>query len=347
MTEPAGNDDLLLDVRGLTVAYQSERPVTACAEIDLQLRRGEILGVAGESGSGKSTLITALTRLQRPPAATTAGRILLHDQGDTVDLVGLSEEELRRYRWNTVSIVLQSAMDALNPVLRLGAQFADVIRTHDPSSSTRDVLDRTTELLGMVGIPANRIRSYPHELSGGMRQRAMIALALACRPKLVVMDEPTTAVDVVMQRRIVQQILRLRRQLGFAVVFVTHDLSLLLELADRIAIMYAGRIVELGSSEQIYHRPRHPYTRGLRDSFPPLHAPLTKLSGIPGSPPNLVRLPQGCAFAPRCPNVMDVCREIRPGLRLIEDQQAACHLYEPGERLDADDTDGAHVALNR
>jgi len=342
MTRPDTDDDLLLEVEGLSVAYQAERPVTACDGIDLQLRRGEILGVAGESGSGKSTLITALTRLQRPPASTTAGRILLHDQGRTVDLVGMTEDELRRYRWNTVSIVLQSAMDALNPVLRLGSQFADVIRANDPDVTTRTVLDRTTELLAMVGIPANRIRSYPHELSGGMRQRAMIALALACGPKLVVMDEPTTAVDVVMQRRIVRQILRLRRQLGFAVVFVTHDLSLLLELADRIAIMYAGRIVEIGTADQIYHRPRHPYTRGLRDSFPPLHAPLTRLQGIPGSPPNLVRLPPGCAFAPRCPEAIDACHDARPALRIIEDQQVACHLYDVADHDDVDD-----VAMSR
>ncbi|HEY9290351.1 MAG TPA: ABC transporter ATP-binding protein [Microlunatus sp.] len=320
----------LLEVRGLTVQYLGERPVTACADVDLDLHRGEILGVAGESGSGKSTLITALTRLQRPPAATTGGQILLHDQGRSVDLVALAEDELRRYRWNTVSIVLQSAMDALNPVMRLGAQFADVIGEHDRSIGSQDVFDRTIELLAMVGIPANRVRSYPHELSGGMRQRAMIALALACRPKLVVMDEPTTAVDVVMQRQIVRQILRLRQELGFAVVFVTHDLSLLLELADRIAIMYAGRIVEIGSAAQIYHQPRHPYTRGLRDSFPPLHAELTKLTGIPGTPPNLNRLPAGCAFAPRCSEAFDACTDRRPELRSLGDQQAACHLHDPG-----------------
>ena len=320
--------DWVLDVQGLTVQYLGDRPVTACNEVELQLKRGEILGVAGESGSGKSTLITALTRLQRPPAVTTGGQILLHDRGTTYDLVPMTEDELRVHRWNTVSIVLQSAMDALNPVLRLGAQFADVIRAHQPRIRPTEVIDRTTELLAMVGIPANRISSYPHELSGGMRQRAMIALALACRPRLVVMDEPTTAVDVVMQRQIVRRILRLRKQLGFAVVFVTHDLSLLLELADRIAIMYAGRIVEIGSSEEIYHQPKHPYTKGLRDSFPPLHAPLTKLTGIPGTPPNLGRLPPGCAFAPRCPEVHDGCTASQPELITISDQQVACHLYD-------------------
>lgn len=325
----------LLEVRGLTVEYVgAERSVTACDDINLDLHQGEILGVAGESGSGKSTLITALTRLQRPPAVTTGGQILLQVDDRSVDLAALDEEELRKYRWSSMSIVLQSAMDALNPVMRLGAQFADVIRENDPSVTTEQILQQTEELLAMVGIPANRIRSYPHELSGGMRQRSMIALALACSPRLVVMDEPTTAVDVVMQRQIIGQILRLRKKLGFAVVFVTHDLSLLLELADRIAIMYAGRIVEIGSSDEIYNSPQHPYTRGLRDSFPPLHAPIRELSGIPGSPPNLNRLPSGCAFHPRCPQALETCEVTRPELLSLpsatdHDQLAACHLHDP------------------
>jgi peptide/nickel transport system ATP-binding protein len=330
-SDTSNTDHPLLDVRGLTVEYLgAERSVTACAEITLQLRRGEILGVAGESGSGKSTLITALTRLQRPPAVTTAGQILLRTDGEPLDLAAMTEEQLRSLRWNTVSIVLQSAMDALNPVMRLGGQFADVLREHEPRISTDRVIERTRELLSMVGIPGNRIRSYPHELSGGMRQRAMIALALACNPQLVVMDEPTTAVDVVMQRQIIGQILRLREKLGFAVVFVTHDLSLLLELADRIAIMYAGRIVEIGSAQDIYANPRHPYTRGLRDSFPPLHAPLAKLAGIPGVPPDLNHLPVGCPFHPRCPNRFGPCETARPELLPVGTaQHAACHLHDP------------------
>lgn len=325
-----GSEDLLLDVRGLTVEYLgADRSVTACADVTLQLRHGEILGVAGESGSGKSTLITALTRLQRPPAVTTAGQILLRHNDRALDLAGMDEKQLRSLRWNTISIVLQSAMDALNPVMRLGAQFADVLREHEVRISPDRVIERTRELLAMVGIPGDRARSYPHELSGGMRQRAMIALALACNPQLVVMDEPTTAVDVVMQRQIIGQILRLRQRLGFAVVFVTHDLSLLLELADRIAIMYAGRIVEIGSAADVYAAPRHPYTRGLRDSFPPLHAPLEKLSGIPGVPPDLNNLPAGCPFHPRCPYRFAICDVTRPDLLPVARQHAACHLHDP------------------
>ncbi|HTJ67594.1 MAG TPA: ABC transporter ATP-binding protein [Actinospica sp.] len=327
---PAG--EAVLEVSGLTVEYQTgAEPVRACADVSFTLRRGEILGVAGESGSGKSTLITALTRLQRPPAVTTAGRILFHsrDGGAPVDLVTLDGKQLRRYRWTALSIVLQSAMDALNPVMRIGDQFVDVLRAHDRGLGKRDAWTRAAELLGLVGVSADRVRDFPHQLSGGMRQRAAIALALACGPELVVMDEPTTAVDVVMQRQILAQVLRLRKELGFAVVFVTHDLSLLLELADRIAIMYAGRVVEVGDAATLYHAPKHPYTQGLRDSFPPLRAPLRTLRGIPGTPPDLRRPPPGCPFEPRCARRMAECAERLPELLSVgTGHDAACLLNE-------------------
>lgn len=327
----AAPSDTVLDVEGLCVEYAGAgAPVRACTDVTFQLRRGEILGVVGESGSGKSTLITALTRLQRPPAVTTSGRVVFHPQSGApgIDLVQLSPRSLRALRWTSLSIVLQSAMDALNPVMRVGAQFVDVLRVHDRSLSRAAAWDEARRLLGLVGISADRARSYPHELSGGMRQRATIALALACRPELVVMDEPTTAVDVVMQRQILAQVLRLRREFGFAVVFVTHDLSLLLELADRIAVMYAGRIVELASAAELYRTPLHPYAQGLRDSFPPLHAPVERLEGIPGSPPDLRALPSGCPFAPRCPAVMDRCRTELPALLTHGDRSVACHLHD-------------------
>ncbi|MFJ6569202.1 ABC transporter ATP-binding protein [Streptomyces sp. NPDC091292] len=331
---PAGQ--AVLEVRGLDVEYATgDHPVRACVDVGFTLHRGEILGIAGESGSGKSTLITALTRLQRPPAVTTAGEILFHgrDGSPPVDLVGLGPKELRRYRWTALSIVMQSAMDALNPVMRIGAQFADVLRAHDRDLGKQGAWRRAAELLAMVGISAERVRDYPHQLSGGMRQRAAIALALACRPELVVMDEPTTAVDVVMQRQILAQVLRMRRELGFSVVFVTHDLSLLLELADRIAIMYAGRIVESGDAETLYRDPKHPYTRGLRDSFPPLRAPLRTLRGIPGTPPDLRRPPSGCPFHPRCAQRVEGCdRTLPPLLEITDGHRAACLLHTPGDR---------------
>jgi len=324
----------VLEVRGLTVDYlTAAAPVRACDDVSFTLHRGEILGVAGESGSGKSTLITALTRLQRPPAVTTAGSITFHprDGAQPADLVTLSPAGLRSLRWTSLAIVLQSAMDALNPVMRVGAQFVDVLRAHDKSLSRKQAWAKAATLLGMVGISADRVRSYPHELSGGMRQRAGIALALACGPELVVMDEPTTAVDVVMQRQILAQVLRLRRELSFSVVFVTHDLSLLLELADRIAIMYAGRIVEIGTAEALHTKPRHPYTRGLRDSFPPLRSPLRRLTGIPGSPPDLRNPPPGCSFHPRCPDRFEGCDEEHPVLQTIEEHAVACRLYPSGD----------------
>ncbi|QFY05788.1 ATP-binding cassette domain-containing protein [Nonomuraea phyllanthi] len=325
---------ILLDVAGLTVEYGSgDDAVRAVDDVSFQLRRGEILGVAGESGSGKSTLMTALTRLQRPPARIAGGTVTYHPGGAEagIDLLAVPPARLRELRWDSLAVVLQSAMAALNPVMRLGAQFADVIRAHR-SVGRKDAWSRAEELLELVGIPANRVRSYPHELSGGMRQRATIALALACEPEIIVMDEPTTAVDVVMQRQIVRRLMRLRRQFGFAIVFVTHDLSLLVELADRIMVMYAGRIVEIGSASAIYHDPRHPYSQGLRDSFPPLHGPLRELRGIPGSPPDLRALPSGCAFQPRCPKRQPECSASRPALPLEVEHGAACLLQRPADQ---------------
>jgi peptide/nickel transport system ATP-binding protein len=324
--------DVLLEVQDLSVDYLTlNGAVRAVSEASFTLRRGEILGLAGESGSGKSTLTTALLRLQRSPAVTVGGKVLYHDDdGTSMDLVPRTDRELRRLRWNKLAIVMQSAMDALNPVKRLGSQFVDVLREHDPRMSEKDALQRAGDLLALSGIPRDRVDSFPHEMSGGMRQRALISLALACDPELVVMDEPTTAVDVVMQRTIMSQVLRLQRELGFAIVFVTHDLSLLLELSDRLAIMYAGKIVEIGPSSELYHHPRHPYTKALRDSFPPLYAPLTEMRGIPGAAPDLLNLPGGCAFAPRCAQAIDECAVRRPELVSVTGTvDAACHLNDP------------------
>lgn len=324
---------VLLEARGLDVTYVTEDgEVPACKEIDIELRRGEILGIAGESASGKSTLLNALSRLQRPPAVTSAGAVIFHpSDGGPVDLTALGEDQLRRYRWDSLSIVMQSAMASLNPVMRLETQFIDVIMEHDKSMTKDSARDRAGELLEMVGIPAGRLRSYSYQLSGGMQQRALIALSLASNPDVVFMDEPTTAVDVVMQRQILSQILRLQATLGFAIVFVTHDLSLLLEISDRIAIMYAGRVVEIGMPEQLYADAQHPYTRGLRASFPPLSEPIRRLEGIPGTPPDLLDLPQGCAFSPRCPVAIDICHEQRPELRRANGGVAACHLVDAND----------------
>lgn len=328
----------LLDVRGLCVDYVTEAGnIRACDDIDLTLKRGEILGVAGESASGKSTLLNALGRLQRMPAATSAGEIWFHptDGSDAVDIAALDEEALAPYRWTRISVVMQSAMASLNPVIRLGEQFTDVIRTHDPRVSEKDATEQAADLLRMVGISGDRLTAYPFQLSGGMQQRALIALSLACDPDLVLMDEPTTAVDVVMQRQILDQVLAAQARLGFAVVFVTHDLSLLLEISDRIAIMYGGKIVEVGTAARLHDSAKHPYTRALRRAFPPLSEPVRRLAGIPGSPPDLLDLPTGCAFAPRCESAMPICHEREPQLRNISQGRSACYLTN-GELSGAD-----------
>ncbi len=251
----------------------------------------------------------------------------------SMDLLQLSQAQLRDMRWDELAIVFQSAMNALNPVMTVGAQIMDVLRTHRPHMGPDSRKQRAIELLQLVGIAPDRLRSYPHELSGGMRQRAIIAIALALSPEILIMDEPTTALDVVVQREILTEIMRLREKLDFSVIFITHDLSLLLELADNVAIMYAGRIVEKASRRDLYLHPYHPYSYGLLNSFPSMHGPRRKMSGIPGSPPDLRAAPPGCAFHPRCPLAFDTCRTVLPALRSLRgedsEQFVACHLYDP------------------
>ena len=306
----------LLDIRGLRVDYGAgPDAVHAVVDVDLVLRRGEVLGLAGESGSGKSTLAYAAIRLLRAPGMITGGEVRYYPEpGRTVDLLALGEPELRGLRWSQIAVVLQSAMNALNPVLTIGTQLTDVLQAHQPDLHARARTDRAGELLRMVGITADRLGSYPHELSGGMRQRVMIAMALALEPQVVILDEPTTALDVVTQREILEELSVLRERLGFAVLFITHDLSLLGEIADSIAVMYAGRLVERADAGPLFHAPRHPYTVGLLNSFPALHGPRQRRTGIPGSPPDLRLLPAGCVFHPRCPYAVDRCLAEPPPL---------------------------------
>ena len=329
----------LLDVRGLSVDYGvGQDAVRAVTDANLTLYPGEVTGLAGESGSGKSTFAYAITRLLRAPGVITAGSVRLRlaaGQPDgVIDLLAATEWQLRQIRWSQIAVVMQSAMNALNPVFRIGAQLTDVLRTHRPQMSRAERDERAAELLRMVGITPDRLRAYPHELSGGMRQRAMIAMALALEPRIVIMDEPTTALDVVTQREILEELAALRRRLGFAVLFITHDLSLLLEIADSVSIMYAGRVVEQASAAELFRAPRHPYTLGLLGSFPSLHGPRVTMTGIGGSPPDLRHPPAGCPFHPRCSYAMDVCRERTPCLRTpardeISDRLVSCWLHDP------------------
>ena len=307
--------DIVLDIDRLSVAYGVEdNAVTAVADVSMRLRRGEVLGLAGESGSGKSTLVQAATRLLRPPGVITGGRVTFESADGPVDMLAADEHRLRKLRWSGISVVFQSAMNALNPVYRIGRQLTEVLRAHRPGMSAADRTARAKELLRMVGITGDRLGSYPHELSGGMRQRVMIAMALALEPRVVIMDEPTTALDVVTQREILGELIELRDRLGFAVVFITHDLSLLIELADSIAVMYAGRLVEHAPARDLFDAPRHPYSYGLRNSFPALSGPVERMTGIPGSPPDLSDLPPGCPFHPRCSFAVARCATDMPQL---------------------------------
>jgi peptide/nickel transport system ATP-binding protein len=334
-TKPPLAGQPLLEITGLKVDYGvGDAAVHAVAGADLVLHSGEVLGLAGESGSGKSTLAYASMRLLRPPGLIVGGSVRYHPlRGQAVDLLAADEEQLRRLRWAHIAVVLQSAMNALNPVLPIGVQLTDVLQAHRPGMGQDAQRARAAELLEMVGISSERLAGYPHELSGGMRQRVMIAMALALDPRIVILDEPTTALDVVTQRAILEELIALRERLGFAVLFITHDLSLLVEVTDSIAVMYAGRIVERARANALFRAPRHPYTLGLLNSFPPLHGAHRRMTGIPGSPPDLRALPQGCVFHPRCGYAMDRCRTQSPPLVRLAGQGgrlAACWLQDPG-----------------
>jgi oligopeptide/dipeptide ABC transporter ATP-binding protein len=328
----------VLDIREFSVVYRTgDGDVRAVDHVNLALHAGEVVGLAGESGSGKSTLAYGACRLLRPPALITSGNVWYGGRrmAEPADVLRLQRGELRRLRWREIAIVFQSAMNALNPVLSVRDQLVDVILAH-LQVSRAEATDRAATLLEMVGIPRSRLRSYPHELSGGMRQRVMIAMALATEPEVVIMDEPTTALDVVLQRDILRQVVELKERLGLSILFITHDISLLLELADRIAVMYAGQLVEVGTADEIQHEPAHPYTRGLLNSFPSLHGARRELAGIPGSPPDLLSPPPGCPFLPRCGFGRPACKEIDMRLAPVRSSAdpghlTACPFVLPGD----------------
>ena len=317
MTEP------LLDVRGLSVDYLTESAdVHALTDVSFSVAEREFVGIVGESGCGKSTLLFALAQLLSPPGEVVGGQVIFHGR----DMVGLTGGQLRVLRWRDYSMVMQSAMNALNPMKSIAAQFRDAMEAHG-TESREQIRERSREVLGLVGIDAVHLDSYPHQLSGGMRQRAMIAMALLFTPQLVIMDEPTSALDVVAQQSLMTKIRDLQQELGFAVLFVTHDMSVVSRYSDRVIVMYAGQIAEQALTETIFERPLHPYTRGLMSAFPSIRGPRREMAGIPGAPPDLARPPAGCRFHPRCPEVMDACRTREPELYTHDGAQVRCLLY--------------------
>ena len=299
----------LLEVDSLTVDYRTRRGnVRAVNSVSFTLEKGETLGLVGESGSGKSTLGLSVIRLVPPPGVIVNGHIRI----DGKDILSFSEEEMRSIRGEKVAFVFQDPMTSLNPVKKVGAHFIELIRTHEPNVSEREALERVEKALKDVGILTERINDYPHQFSGGMRQRIMIALAIALNPDLVIADEPTTALDVIVQAKILDLLKSLRDTYGMALILITHDLSIVLERCDRIIVMYAGNLVEYASSMELHRNPRHPYTQGLLQSIPNIELAEQKLEAIPGSPPNLLDPPKGCRFWPRCSSAQEKCRVEEP-----------------------------------
>src|SRR3982751_6198674 len=323
----------LLEVRNLRVEFNTRRgTLVAIDDVSFDIAPGEVLGVVGESGAGKSITGTAIIGLLERPGRIAGGEIRM--EGKRID--NLPPEQMRKIRGRHIGAIFQDPLTSLNPLYTIGNPLVETIQTHLPRSAA-DARKRAIALLGEVGIPApeRRIDAYPHQFSGGMRQRVVIALALCANPKLIIADEPTTALDVSIQAQIITLLKRLCRDNGTAIMLVTHDMGVIAETADRVAVMYAGRIVEIGPVQEVIHNPQHPYTTGLMGSIPAVGQELERLPQIEGSMPRLNAIPQGCAFNPRCPRVFDRCRVERPALLEANGTRAACWLHAPERRAPA------------
>lgn len=317
----------VLQVEDLFTYYRVLRGwVKAVDGVSFKVEKGKALGLAGESGCGKTTVALSILKILPPGGQIVRGKILF----DGLDIVKMEETELReKIRWKGISIVFQGAMNALNPVYKVGDQIAEAIITHEPDISKKDAVERAKKLLELVGIEPSRADNFPHEFSGGMKQRAMIAMALACNPKILIADEPGTALDVIVQAQVLKLMKELKERLGISMILISHDLSIISEVCDDIAIMYGGKIVECGDIYSVYTEPLHPYAKGLLQSFPSITGPKTRMTSIPGSPPDLLNPPRGCRFHPRCNYAIDICRKKEPPyLPIKKDHYVACHLYQ-------------------
>lgn len=322
----------LLDVRDMCVYFRSVRGTYQVVDgVSFAMRKGEILGIAGESGCGKSTLVDGILRLVRPPGYIASGQVIAEEIATGLgqsDLLRLSAEEFRRLRWKAISYIPQGSMNSLNPIMKIKEQITNAILAHDPQTK-KEVQARIPELLSTVGLPTEVADMYPHELSGGMKQRAIIAMAIALKPLLIVADEPTTALDVTIQRVIIQTLARIRELAGSALLVVSHDMSVHAQLSDRLVIMYAGKVVEIGDVRQIFDHPQHPYTQGLIATIPAITNERKRMYGIPGTAPSPLGWPGGCRFHPRCPYAEEVCSRLDPAMEeLAAGQYVACHTYQ-------------------
>lgn len=316
----------ILEIKDLYMYYTVKNEyVKAIDGITFDVTEKDSVGVVGESGCGKTSIANTVLRLMPENAEILKGSILFKG----TDLVPLSEEEMRDYRWKGISMIFQAAMNALNPVVKVGDQIVEAIKTHESEVSYAEAMERVEELYELVGLPKERIKSYPHEYSGGMKQRAVIAMAFSCNPDIVIADEPTTALDVIVQDQILDKIKEIQEKIGMTMVYISHDISVIAEICNKIMVMYAGNIVEHASSLNLFSEPLHPYTDALLSAYPSIKGEIKKIEAIPGEPPNLMNPPKGCRFSPRCPKKMERCTQENPRLKEIKDEHSVrCHLYE-------------------
>jgi peptide/nickel transport system ATP-binding protein len=317
----------LLEIESLHTYYRILRGLVKAVDgVDFKVEKGKAMGLAGESGCGKTTVALSILKILPPGGQIVKGKIMF----DGLDIAKMEETEVReRIRWKGISIVFQGAMNALNPVYKIGDQIAEAIVTHEPDISKTEAIERAKKLFELVGIEPSRVDNFPHEFSGGMKQRAMIAMALACNPKLLIADEPGTALDVIVQAQVLKLMKELKERLDLSMIMISHDLSIISEVCDDIAIMYGGKIVECGDICSVYKEPMHPYAKGLLGSFPSINGPRTRMISIPGSPPDLLNPPSGCRFHPRCTYAMSICKKTEPQFLSVETGHfVACHLYQ-------------------